>query len=120
MPFHRSYLIILCVSVLVLAVALGVTVVVTAAVHLRDRRRCCWKGEYSVSKLHTHCLMRYHGNFRPSTNYKNVSGCLRLMVGFGNKFYYLGKLQDVETKEVATVEFRSRRESKEEEEVIQV
>ena len=31
-----------------------------------------------------------------------------------------GKLQDVETKEVATVEFRSRRESKEEEEVIQV
>ena len=42
------------------------------------------------------------------------------MVGFGNKFYYLGKLQDVETKEVATVEFRSRRESKEEEEVIQV
>ena len=49
LPFYSPYLIILCVAVLILAVALGVTVVSTAAFHLKDRRRCCWKGEYTVN-----------------------------------------------------------------------
>ena len=121
-PFHRPYLIILCVAVLILAVALGVTVVVTAALHLRGRRRCCWKGEYSVRSCTHIARWQFQATvLMPSTYCKKPSGLAKGGCRI-NCYTLIGdvKLQDVETKEVATVEFRSRRESKEEEEVIQV
>ena len=84
------------------------------------------EGRVLGEKLHTHCSMAFSGHCTINAFHilyeciwigESLRGGCRI-----NCYTLIGdvKLQDVETKEVATVEFRSRRESKVEEEVIQV